>query len=104
VDLGAIPCGAESIYNGSATLNAPGDVWLTAVFTCPNTNMEFFAHVQFTSANPGLSIDVIANSAGNPFIFVGQQLGTTIPTPGSYFIHVYGTPTATANYQLQASD
>jgi Collagen triple helix repeat (20 copies)/IPT/TIG domain len=104
-NLGVLQCGdSAGTGAGTLTLNAPADVWLTVTFACPSGNPAAHAQVRLGSADPALSVDLIANSSGNPIIFVGQQLGTAIPTPASYFIHIYGTPTTIATYQLDAQD
>jgi hypothetical protein len=103
-NLGVLQCGDGEPVAGTLTLNAPADIWLTVTFACPSGNPNAHPLIRLDSADPALAIDLIANSSGNPIIFVGLQAGTTIPTPGSYFIHIYGTPTTIASYQLSVNE
>jgi hypothetical protein len=53
-----------------------------------------------------VGVDAVGDFGSYPIIFVGAQLGTQFPTnnDGMYLLHVYGTPTTSANYVLFTSN
>lgn len=102
LDVGTLHCGGRYDDSGTLPLNVPADIWLSVTFNCVGQFAN--AGVQMSNGDPALRIDLIANSPGYPLIFVGNQFGTTIPESSAYFVHLYGTPTATSGYDLTISD
>jgi hypothetical protein len=102
LDAGTLRCGGGYDDIGTLVLNVPADVWLSVTFNC--TGQFANARVYMANGDPALRIDLVANSPDYPLIFVGYQFGTAIPESSSYFIHLYGTPTATSSYDLTISD
>ena len=95
-NMGTFACGVESSSGGTLALNSRADVWLMFTLGCPGGGVS-------VQGDANLKFDVQANSASYPMVISGAQVTSglsfqLLTATGTYFVHVYGTPTTNGTY------